>query len=415
MKKSFFLVGVFWVLLIFLAGNCFGAGFALYEWSSRGNALGGTLIGRADDVSTIAYNPAGLTSLPGIHAMFGLTAIAPKVDVKANGQTVCQKDNIYFPPHFYLSTQLGPRYWIGIGEYSRFGLATDFPADWIGRFNAYYSSIKSYSIVPTLGIKFTDNLSLGFGFEVMYFEFIKKQKKNLGALGEVDSKIKGDSVNYGFTIGLHYKPLDWLKIGAVYRSQVDHTVKGKATFDRPATLIAVHPDWFRDTTAQGDISLPESYALGLTVYPVSNLSIEADIIYTRWSSYKELVIEYGDDLMPPTGANVSKSKKDWKDCYRFQLGLEYQASKNLSLRASYIYDQTPIPDAHIDYMLPANNRHLFGLGMGYKWNALTIDISYNYLQYENRKIDARPDDNIYAGKLFNGHAHLVGLSVGYQF
>ena len=413
MKKNFFL-GLGFVLFLGVS-TCFGSGFALYEWSTRGNGLGGTLIGRADDVSTIAYNPAGLTQTSGIQTMFGVTAIAPDVDIKANGQTTSQNNNFYFPPHFYISAQLNSKAWLGIGEFSRFGLATDFPSDWIGRFNAYYTAIKSYSIQPTLAIKLTNNLSMGLGFEAMYFEFTKQQKKNLGPLGEIDAQVQGDSLSYGFTLGFHYRPVDWLRIGAVYRSEIKHTVKGKARFDRPAQLMTIHPDWFQGTTAQGDICLPEAYGLGLTVYPWSNLSIEADLIYTRWSSYQDLTIEYGDDLTPPLGTTSSSSKKNWKDTYRLQLGIEYQATQRLSLRASYIYDQTPIPDEHIEYMLPANNRHLFGLGAGYKWNNLSIDLSYNYLRYENRDIEARPADYVYAGEILNGHAHLLGLSLGYRF
>jgi len=53
-KVSLFLL-VFWLALV---GVSYGAGFALYEWSARGNALGGTLVGRADDASAVAFNPA---------------------------------------------------------------------------------------------------------------------------------------------------------------------------------------------------------------------------------------------------------------------------------------------------------------------------------------------------------------------
>lgn len=54
------------LLLSFAAGSAaFGAGFALYDFSARGNALGGALVGRADDPSALALNPAGITQIPG--------------------------------------------------------------------------------------------------------------------------------------------------------------------------------------------------------------------------------------------------------------------------------------------------------------------------------------------------------------
>lgn len=53
------------------AVQCFGAGFGIYEWSARGNALGGATVGRADDPSTIASNPAGMTSWKGPRSWAG--------------------------------------------------------------------------------------------------------------------------------------------------------------------------------------------------------------------------------------------------------------------------------------------------------------------------------------------------------
>ncbi|WP_456324072.1 hypothetical protein [Desulfonauticus submarinus] len=60
MKKSW-LFALLWCLV--MAQVCSGTGFALYEWSARGNALGGTLIGRADDPSAMTGKMFGDFSL----------------------------------------------------------------------------------------------------------------------------------------------------------------------------------------------------------------------------------------------------------------------------------------------------------------------------------------------------------------
>jgi long-chain fatty acid transport protein len=88
-------------MLVLGAGPAFGAGYGIYEWSARGNALGGTLVGRADDASTVAYNPAGMTQLNGTQVMAGLSGINPQVDVVTkNGgktETTAGEDNIWMP------------------------------------------------------------------------------------------------------------------------------------------------------------------------------------------------------------------------------------------------------------------------------------------------------------------------------
>ena len=62
---------------LILTGNAHAEGFALYEYSARGVALGGSVMARKPDASAVAYNPALMTRLPGIHIMGGLSAITP--------------------------------------------------------------------------------------------------------------------------------------------------------------------------------------------------------------------------------------------------------------------------------------------------------------------------------------------------
>ena len=224
-------------MLVLGAGPAFGAGYGIYEWSARGNALGGTLVGRADDASTVAYNPAGMTQLNGTQVMAGLSGINPQVDVVTkNGgktETTAGEDNIWMPPHAYLTTQLGERYWLGVGVFSRFGLGTEYPDDWQGKRNVTYAGINSLSVNPNLGIKLTEDLSFAVGVEAMWFEFTKEKYINgayVGSPKDFKSKLKGDSVGYGFDAAVHYTPVDWLKMGVIYRSEIAQNVRGGCHF-----------------------------------------------------------------------------------------------------------------------------------------------------------------------------------------
>ena len=63
-----------------------GEGFSLNEWSARGVSLAGGMVGRADDVSAIAYNAAGITQLPGTRTMGGFALITPPLRCKKSAQ-----------------------------------------------------------------------------------------------------------------------------------------------------------------------------------------------------------------------------------------------------------------------------------------------------------------------------------------
>lgn len=419
-----------WILTcILVCGNasvCFSAGFGIYEWGARGNALGGTLVGRADDPSAVAYNPAGITQLDGVQVMAGFTAIHPVLDVRTKGPegdkwTTSDQSALWIPPHVYATWKVNDRYSLGLGVYSRFGLGSVIDEKWPGRYNSYRAVIETVSINPNMAVKVTDKLSAAFGVEALHLSFLKEQKINLGRINPLfrdgDSKIDADGWGYGFNFGLHYQPCNYARLGLTYRSPVVMKVRGDAEFsDIPGMIQGM--GLFRDTRASGKVTLPDSFSLGLTIYPVEKLSVELGATCTFWSKYKELRINYADPVIPgPGGTRMDQSvqNKNWRDVWRFGVGVEYAALDWLDLRAGYVYDQEPSRDEYIDYMVPANDRHLFNAGVGLHWDNWTADLNYTYLMIEDRKIKARPLDGVYKGEIRNADAHMVGLSVSYAF
>ncbi|MFP4658286.1 MAG: OmpP1/FadL family transporter, partial [Desulfonatronovibrionaceae bacterium] len=197
----------------------------------------------------------------------------------------------------------------------------------------------------------------------------------------------------------------------IYRSEVTQNVRGDAEFstkDQPEEV----QDAFPDGGAHGDITLPDSWTMGVAVYPLDNLSIEADAVRTGWSSYEELTMNYDKGIL---GQPSTTTPKEWEDTWRLQFGAEYSINEMWDIRASYVYDESPIPDKTVDYMVPANDRQLYGLGTGLHWDNWTVDLSYTYLVIKDRDVNARDDDNILDGEFKNGYSHIAGLSVGYKF
>lgn len=404
------------VVLVFSSlGSAYGAGFALYEFGARGTSMAGTMIGRADDPSAVAYNPAGITQLPGTQTMVGFSVVAPGGKIETPGDTTKIESNLWIPPHAYVTRQMSDRIWLGLGLYTRFGLGTEFPDGWPGEYNNLFTRVRSFSFNPNLAYKLTDSLSLAVGGEVMWFDFY--QKRMVGrALGGIKAEMDGDSYGIGGNIALHYKPNDTWAVGLTYKSRVKHTIKGDAKFER--TPIADALGYFSNTSAEGDLTTPDSFGLGVMFKPYEKLTLEANAIYTLWSTYDKLEIEYGRPLTPgsPAGdTKVAATDKKWKDVWRFQLGAEYSLTDLIALRLGYVFDQIPDKDAYADYMTPTNDRHIITTGIGLAWDNLSLDFSYSYLWFGNRSISARPADGVLDSKFKDGHTHLTGISLSYKF
>jgi long-chain fatty acid transport protein len=422
-----------WCLVVVTAQFCSAAGFAIYEWGARDMALGGATVGRADDPAALSSNPAGITQLEGVQVTGGILGIHPVLDVEANGKSeTSDEDALYLPPHFYATWKVNDRYSLGLATFSRFGLGTVFDDDWEGRYNSYEATMESVSVNPNMALKFTDSFSAAFGVEAMYLNFNQKKKINLGAIGQPDgdADIEADGFGYGFNMALHYQPCQYAKVGLSYRSPITMKVTGDADFSSiPSTAIPVAPGIsipfdaagaFKDTSASGVVTLPDSFAFGVAMYPMDKLSVEVGAIYTLWSKYDELKINFGDDVIPVNSnpfnlTDETTSTKNWDDVWRFNVGVEYAALDWLDLRLGYVYDNTPVPDDTIDYLLPDSDRQIFSTGLGFHKDNWAVDVNYSYLLFADRDIDGRAEDNVYDGEVTNADCHIAGVSFTYKF
>ena len=144
---------------------------------------------------------------------------------------------------------------------------------------------------PNVAVKVTDNFSAAFGVEAMYLNFNLKKKLDLSGAqiptfdGDVD--LEADGMGYGFNMALHYQPCQYAKLGLAYRSPITMKVTGDARFsDIPGGLEALGA--FRDTSASGTVTLPDSFAFGVAMYPMDKLSIEVGAIYLTVEKFSEI-------------------------------------------------------------------------------------------------------------------------------
>jgi long-chain fatty acid transport protein len=183
--------------LCLIAAPAYGSGFALYEAGARSSAMAGAVVARADDLSAMFYNPAGLVQLPRFQVMGGFTTFIPRVEIVTNPgpfetRTLMQS-SVSFAPHVFASYQVNGRVWLGLGVNSPFGLGIQYNANWPGSINVIKATIQTLNLNPTIAVKIADYLSLGAGLDIMYFNLNIKRVLPIPLLGPQALDLTGHS------------------------------------------------------------------------------------------------------------------------------------------------------------------------------------------------------------------------------
>ncbi len=380
------------------------AGFALIEQSGSGmgNAYAGGSAA-AEDASTIFFNPAGMAYIQGTQAVGAVHLIkpnaefhnkgslAPVVLVKPLGDEGPNAGDLAFVPNMYFKTDLNENVKLGLGINAPFGLKTEYDKEWLGRFQADMSEVKTININPAIAFKINDQLSLGFGISAMWAEATLTRAVNFPVATQGSVKIKGDDWGFGYNLGAIYQATADTRIGLAYRSKVEQHLDGDAKFRRPAGIpFAAAPDG--DVTA--DVSLPASLSLSAFSRLNDKWELMGDVTWTRWSQFERLAIYRN------SGALLTETPENWENTMRYSVGVNYLYSDAIKLKAGLAYDEEAIKDEFRTARIPGNDRKWLALGASYVMSPKSkFDVGYSHLFISDASID---DNQNTLAKGFNG-------------
>ena len=133
--------------------------FGLIEQSASGQGVayaGAAAVG--EDASTIYFNPAAMTRLPGQQIVVAGHIISPDAKFTNKGSTdfTGAPDSLTGPnsstgdpafiPNFYYSAELPNEIYVGVGVNVPFGLSTEYDDGWVGRYHGLKSEITTVNI-----------------------------------------------------------------------------------------------------------------------------------------------------------------------------------------------------------------------------------------------------------------------------
>ena len=382
MKKK---VLAFAAAAVLMAPQMVGAeGFAIYEWSAEGLAMGGARMFAENDAANLAYNPASITKVKGEAFKVSATYLSPhgKYDVKeANPMTGTPTGNVVsghnrvhpaWAPGMYYVRQINDKEWFGMGTWSRFGMVSQFERNSVAGSNSFSAKLNGLTLGANYAHKFDKKWAASLGAEVNYVG-LQMDKNAFAPFASGPLHVEGETYALGWNAAANYAFDDKNEVGLVYRSKINHSME--ADYDAhgaAATIFGPTGD------AYACVSLPESLTLGYNHKFNDKTRVELNYIWTRWNRYDALDITFTPDN-PVLPTQVVPQAKNWTNGKRFAIGLEHKFSDKYSGMLGYAFDHSNIPYDGGDFMIPTGTRSTYSIGAQYHDKKQTLAVALGWM------------------------------------
>jgi long-chain fatty acid transport protein len=365
---------------------------AMYEGASFAGATA-----RADDPSTLFFNPAGMARLPDIQVSISASIIDGQAHlISASGShaadlggspilgSVGAFGGTSVLPDVYVTGQIAPDWHLGLSVTSPFGILTQYDTASVVRYYAQTTQLRTIDIAPSIAWQAIPSLSLGASLIVETADGHLSQAIDFGGIGaaaglaplgflpgRADGSVtlRGNDVTLGFQIGALFTPDPATNIGVSYRSAMFHTLSGTEKFGGvPAPFAQAFPN----QNATLSETMPDILSVGIA-REIGRFTLLADLAWTNWGRDHELT------TVGSSGAS-SVTPQNWHGAWRVSLGADYKATDTLTLRAGTAWDQSPVPDATRNPATPDADR--VWLSVGASWSPVrrvALSVAYAHL------------------------------------
>jgi long-chain fatty acid transport protein len=430
-----------WLLLVIfvtfstsfaIATKVFAGGYMIPHQTARGLGLSNAMTAGVNDASAVYYNPAALSEVQGDGLLVSGSYVNLQVSVENSGRKSRNKREDNFLASLFANYHIpGSDFTLGIGTYAPFGLATEYGENAFTRFAAIDTQLKTIYVTPAVAWNPLDFLSVGAGLSFVHasgvftralcLDPISFCTQPLGLEGRIRLTDTADA--FAYNLGLLVKPIDNLKFGFSYRSRVDlrfdsATAKFRGSFSIPTVKADVRP-----------LPLPPVINVGLFWQIMPSWGAEFVYEYTRWSEFKNFTTTFSPTpIFLPLGAPVPgfQLPEDWRNTSTLRLGSYYALNPNWELRGGLAIEQAPIPNKTLNPAIPDADKLTLNAGVGYKWEKLSVDLSYMAVFYKTRRVTNDELEGLpataplfYAGApgkdKYQSFVNFVTFSVGYRF
>ena len=398
------------------SGSAFATnGYFSHGYGMKAKGMAGVGIALPQDGLAAATNPAGMVMVgdrldlgvdwfkPNRGATIAGTAVGIDGSYDGNG------DSSFLVPEFGYNKMLGWDMSVGVSVYGNGGMNTKYntsPFVPLTGQNPAGVNLEQLFIAPTFAMKLNKDHALGVSIVMAYQTFgaTGLQPFAAGSLhtGSVTNRGNDHSTGWGLRLGWTGQVSENVTLGATYASKI----KGK--FNDYKGLFA----------EEGRFDIPENYGIGIAVKATPTLTVAADIQQINYGSAKAIA-------NPNCGAGCTLGTSGgsgfgWRDMTAYKLGVSYELSKDMTLRAGVSTNRQPIPARETFFNILAPGVVENHLTLGGTWTlANKNELTVGYMHAFKKTVNG--SGSVAAAGMGAGEANLhmsqdsLGLAYGIKF
>lgn len=376
---------------------------------ARSLSLGGASVAQPNlALEALQANPAGLSTVKTPQAQIGLGIVNADGKFSNSANTDANIDDGFgIWPEAAIAFPIGTTpITVGLGFVPDAALGgewnyVDAPGGLGGTtsygFQEHRSEITALRSALGASWQITESLSIGAGLGAVFNQnrlhapYTFQSYPSLVGGGQgfktlLDLKTDGFGVNG--TFGLLYRVCEQVSFGLSYQTPTKIRSKGDANGNAGMQLDnlfgpGVPPDFHYDAEVQN--VFPQMISAGLSWQINDRVRTIFQVDWINWAdAFDELEVYLNNGnnaaingvLGTPNIYDVIPLR--WEDQFVYRLGLEFQATESVALRAGYTYGKNPVPDSTLNPMTAAIMEHKISVGAGWKSDRYSVDAGYQY-------------------------------------
>lgn len=353
-----------------------------------------------NDATAAYFNPAALTSVKN-NQFIALGSVA-SAKSRFTGSTVQNNSGIiqegvspsntnFYLPSLYLAIPTHNKLTLGVAIVSNF-FNRDVSENAVLRYVQANNSTRDLDLVPAIGVKLNDAISLGAGVSLSqaYFESdpISSGVPSVH-IPDAQSHNTANGTGLGADVGVLITANTSTRMGFNYRSAVTYHLHGTSILKSNPQVISNNYSYTFWTPARAVFSVNHSLT------PTTGLIGTVQRI--QWSIFNEINIA-GIAARIGTQPLIINARvpHHLRDTWLMTIGGFYRATPKWTIRVAGNYNQSP-GNAH--YQISTGDAITLGASTGYQWNQnITIEASYAHAFIYSQAIDIHSGTNLISGE-----------------